>query len=117
MVELQRNIAKDCSVVMEGRDIGSVVFPNADVKIYLTASCVERAKRRQLDLRRKGIDIRLEDVIKEIEKRDTADITKPISPLVKCDDAIEIDTTELSKDEVVLMVIDILKKRGLMERG
>lgn len=101
MVELQRNLAKKTSVVMDGRDIGTVVLPEAEVKIYLTASSSVRAKRRYDELIQKGIDCSLEQLKKEIEERDYQDMTREVSPLKKAEDAIELDTSDLSIEEVI----------------
>ncbi len=101
MVELQRNLAKKTSVVMDGRDIGTVVLPEAEVKIYLTASSSVRAKRRYDELIQKGVDCNLEQLKKEIEERDYQDMTREVSPLKKAEDAIELDTSDLSIEEVI----------------
>lgn len=114
MVERQRKLGENYSVILDGRDIGSVVFPNADLKVYLTASEEERAKRRLIDLEQKGIDTSFEEVLKDIKKRDYNDINKPISPLVKTDDAVLIDTTEMTREEVINKVISLLKERNVI---
>ena len=101
MVELQQNLAKKTSVVMDGRDIGTVVLPEAEVKIYLTASSSVRAKRRYDELIQKGVDCNLEQLKKEIEERDYQDMTREVSPLKKAEDAIELDTSDLSIEEVI----------------
>lgn len=110
MVDIQRNAAKGEKVVMDGRDIGTVVLPNADVKIFLTADVLERAKRRYGEYLRKGRIERMDDVIEEIRVRDYKDSTRKESPLRKADDAIVLDTTYLTIDEVVMKIIDIVKK-------
>lgn len=115
MVEKQREMANKYSVVMEGRDIGSVVFPDAEVKIFLTASVEERANRRYLDLKDKKTKLTLEEVKENIIKRDYMDINKPISPLVKVEDAIEVDTTNMKKDEVVEYILNIVKDKGIVK--
>jgi len=100
MVELQQKIAKENSVVMDGRDIGTHVLPNADVKIFLTASIEERAKRRYEELREKGmLKQTFEELKKEMEYRDINDSTRSHSPLKKADDAILLDTTGFSLEE------------------
>lgn len=114
MVDRQRKLAKDYSVILDGRDIGSVVFPNADLKVYLTASEEERAKRRLYDLKQKGIDTTFDEVLEDIKKRDYNDINKPISPLVKTEDAVLIDTTNMTKEEVIDEVIVLLKERNVI---
>ena len=114
MVDRQRKLANDDSVILDGRDIGSVVFPNADLKIYLTASEEERAKRRLIDLEQKGIETSFEEVLEDIKKRDYNDINKPISPLVKTEDAVLIDTTNMTREEVIDKVISLLKERNVV---
>lgn len=108
LVEVQQHLAKKYDVVMDGRDIGSVVLPNAQVKIFLTAEIEERAKRRIHEL---GIDIPLKQMIDDIASRDLKDSTRKISPLTKASDAIVIDTTYLTKEEVIqAILIEIDKK-------
>jgi len=114
MVDRQRKLAEDSSVILDGRDIGSVVFPNADLKVYLTASEEERAKRRLIDLEQKGIDTTFEEVLQDIKKRDYNDINKPISPLVKTEDAVLIDTTDMTREEVINKVVSLLKERDVI---
>lgn len=115
MVERQRKMGEKESVIMEGRDIGSVVFKDADIKIFLTADICERAKRRLKDLLEKGINTDLDSVIADIEKRDYADINKKISPLIKTEDAIELDNTNMSKEEVVEFILKLIKNKGLVK--
>lgn len=114
MTESQRKLAGKNNVVMEGRDIGSVVFPDAEVKIFLTASREERAKRRLQDLLEKGRKTTYGEVLDSIRKRDELDTTKKISPLIKTDDMKEIDSTFLTKDEVIDSVIKYVKEKGLI---
>lgn len=114
MVDRQRKLGEDYSVILDGRDIGSVVFPNADLKIYLTASEEERAKRRLYDLEMKNIETNFEEVLEDIKKRDYNDINKPISPLVKTEDAVLIDTTNMSKEDVIDKVATLLKERNVI---
>lgn len=111
MVSHQREYGKTQSIIMEGRDIGSVVFPNADVKIFLVADEVTRAKRRHADLLKKDPNITFEKVLEDIKKRDEADINKKISPLVKTDDMIEIDNTLFTKEEIVEHISRIIQER------
>lgn len=99
MVELQRKIAKNNNVVMDGRDIGTVVFPKADLKIFMTADLDVRANRRYLELREKGINVSLEEVKEMMVKRDKEDETRDISPLIKASDAIILDNTHMSPEE------------------
>lgn len=109
-VEIQRHIASNQSIVIDGRDIGSVVLPNADYKFYLDADIAERAKRRFKDLTNSGINTTLKDVEDELRERDYNDIHRKLSPLVQAKDAIKIDSTNLSIDEVVEKFIEIIKK-------
>lgn len=97
----QKEIVKQKGFIAEGRDIGSIVIPDAKIKIYLTASLEARAKRRFLDFKEKKISIKLDEVILQLKQRDEQDMKREIAPLIKCDDAIEIDTSNLSiKDQV-----------------
>ena len=98
---LQRGLAERGGVIMDGRDIGTVVMPDADVKIYLTASSEVRAKRRVLELEAKGEHPDFEEVKKDIEDRDHRDMTREISPLRQADDAVLVDTSDMTIDEVV----------------
>mgnify|MGYP000627745988 CR=1 FL=1 len=110
LVEIQRNIAKNKDVIMDGRDIGSFVLPDANFKFYLTASIEERGKRRFKELSEKGHKVSLEEIIDEIKERDRIDSTRKFAPLVKCQDAYEIDTTNKTIDEVVTQILDIIKR-------
>ena len=107
MVDLQRKMAERGSVLMDGRDIATNVLPNADVKIFLTASIEERAKRRWKELKEKGYDITLEKLQQDIAARDKADSEREISPLVQAEDATLLDTTGLSIDEVVSRILSM----------
>ncbi len=110
MVELQRDIALKNSVVMDGRDIGTFVLPDADFKFFLTASIEERAKRRYLEQVQKGVtDISLDEVKKDIEYRDKNDSSREFAPLKKAEDAIEVDTTSLTIEEVAKKIINYIK--------
>lgn len=109
LVEMQQEFAKKTSVVMDGRDIGTVVLPEAEIKIYLNADVEERAKRRLKDFAALGKTDTLEEVIEQIKIRDHNDMTREYNPLKKADDAIEIDTTGMTIDEVVKNVLDIVK--------
>ncbi len=100
MVELQRKIAEGKNVIMEGRDITTVVFPNAEIKIYLTASPEERAKRRYKELIEKGIETTFEETLESINKRDFNDMNKEVGALKVAEDAIVVDTSALSIEEV-----------------
>lgn len=107
LTELQRKMGQNENVLMDGRDIGTFVFPNADVKIFLTASVEERARRRYEELKAKGFDVDLKEIEKDIAKRDKLDSEREMAPLKKADDAILLDTTGLSIDEVVEKIITL----------
>lgn len=110
LVELQRNIASENSVVMDGRDIGSNVLKDADVKIFLTASVEERARRRCQEMVQKGVNVDLNIIIKDISIRDKADSERKLNPLIKADDAVVVDTTGKSIDEVVEIILGIIEE-------
>ncbi len=105
LVAMQQELASKSSVVMDGRDIGSVVLPNANLKIYLTASVLIRAKRRLEDYKQKGINKDLDELVKEIEERDYRDTHRDNSPLIKVSDAILIDSSDMTVDEVIDKII------------
>lgn len=111
IVAQQRKAAEKTDVVMEGRDIGSVVFPDAEVKIFLNATVAERAERRYKEILAKGQNITLEEIKKEIEKRDHYDSTREHSPLKKMADAFEVDTTGLTIEAVVEKISSLVKQR------
>ena len=113
MTELQRQIAAANGVVMDGRDIGTTVLPDAPVKIFLIASVAERAQRRFKENQAKGMDTPLAELEAAIEKRDYLDSHREISPLKKADDAVELDTTGLSIDGVVAAVKQIIADKML----
>lgn len=110
MVNRQQQLVKEQGVVMDGRDIGTHVLPNAEVKIFMIASVEERAERRYKENVEKGYPSDLEQLKEEIRKRDNLDSNRETSPLLKAEDAIELDTTSLSIDEVVDRIIAIVKK-------
>ncbi|MDQ2085790.1 (d)CMP kinase [Herbivorax sp. ANBcel31] len=113
MVELQREIASKNSVVMDGRDIGTYVLPSADVKVFLNADIKERAKRRYQEQIAKGVkNMTLEEVLKDIQYRDKNDSNRNFAPLTKASDAIEIDTTNMSIDQVVNTILGYVKNYG-----
>ncbi|NSL52316.1 (d)CMP kinase [Calidifontibacillus erzurumensis] len=112
MVQMQQELAKEGGVVMDGRDIGTHVLPNAEVKIFMIASVEERANRRFQENIQKGIQSDLEKLKEEISLRDKLDSERETAPLLKADDAIEIDTTSLTIDEVVAKIIEIIKERS-----
>lgn len=107
LVELQQQLAKDADVVMDGRDIGTCVLPNADVKVYLTASSAVRAKRRYEELLAKGEECDLEQIEKEIIERDERDMNRDISPLCQAEDAILVDSSDMAIEEVVEKIIGL----------
>ena len=111
LLELQRGLARAQSSIMDGRDIGTVVLPDADVKIFLTASPEERARRRWLELQAKGLDDSYEKVLAEVVARDEADMGRAISPLRPAEDSILLDTTGMAQDAVVRAIIDIAKEK------
>lgn len=110
LMETQREAAKGNNVVMDGRDIGTVILPKADVKIFLTASPEKRAERRQKELQEKGIPIVFEEILAEIQARDEADISRPIAPLKPAEDAVLLDTTALDLDESLIALHNIVKE-------
>lgn len=112
LVKLQRKASKGKNVIMDGRDIGSVVLPNADLKIFLTANIEERAKRRMLELHAKGQDVDLLMMIEDIKIRDHKDSTRKVSPLIVPKDAIIVDSTNYSIEETVEVIIKEILKRG-----
>ena len=112
LLEIQRKIAEGKNVIMEGRDIGTTVFPNADVKIYLDATPEERARRRVLQNKEKGIETSYEEVLENIKDRDYRDSNREIAPLRKAEDAIYIDSSDMTIEEVVEKVIDIMNKKN-----
>jgi cytidylate kinase len=112
MVKLQRNMAKNGGVVMDGRDIGTVVLPKAELKIFLTASVTERSKRRWLELKDKGIELDLQELEEQIRQRDFYDSHREIDPLRQAKQAILLDTTSLNIDQVVAKVIELAIVKG-----
>ena len=110
LVELQRNLANKFDIIMDGRDIGTVVLKNASFKFFLTATPEERAKRRHKELLEKGVASSYDEILKDIVDRDYKDMHREINPLIKADDAIEIDTTSYSIDEIVNIIFDNIKK-------
>ncbi len=110
MVREQRRLAAGGAVVLEGRDIGSVVLPGADVKIFLVADAAERARRRRKELLENGIEVGLDELETEIRERDLKDSSRDISPLRKADGAIEVDTSRLTVSEQVERILDVVRK-------
>lgn len=110
LLSMQRDLAKTQNVIMDGRDIGTVVLPNATVKIYLTASAEVRAERRWLELKQKGQDVSYETVLKELIARDEQDMNREIAPLRCAEDAIVVDASALNVDEVVEEIRQIIQR-------
>ena len=110
LVVLQRDIAEKQGVIMDGRDIGTVVLPNADYKFFLTASADERARRRFLELQSIGIETTIEEVKQNLIERDRIDSEREISPLKQAEDAILIDNTNLNKEETIDLILSYIKK-------
>ena len=111
LVKLQQEEAKRGGVVMDGRDIGTYVLPQANLKIFLTATAKERSRRRWLELQANGKNVKFEDVSVDLEKRDRLDMERGISPLVPAEDAIILDTTGLQVNEIVERIVGLLKDR------
>lgn len=101
LLELQRSLAREKDVIMDGRDIGTNILPDADVKIYLTASVETRARRRYDELREKGEDCSLKEISRDIKERDERDMTREIAPLKKADDAVLVDSSDMTIQQVV----------------
>ena len=108
LVEQQKEMGKNKAIVMDGRDIGTVVFPDAELKIFMTASATTRAQRRFDELQQKGDDVTYEAVLKNVEERDYIDTHRVDSPLVKAEDAIEIDNSYLNREEQFQVVLDLV---------
>ena len=111
LMELQRRMARENSVIMDGRDIGTVVLPGAEVKIFLTASAEARARRRLLELEQKGIKQSFDEVLRDIKYRDEQDSHRTAAPLKKAEDAIAVDTSELNFDESLELVVKIIRQK------
>ncbi len=122
LVDRQRKLAeKNNCVVMEGRDIGTVVFPDAEVKIFLTASIDERARRRTKEYEEKGVKVLLEEIKDNIQQRDKLDSTRDVSPLVKASDAVVVDTSNVSIQEqveiILTLVQEVAQRKGITKVG
>lgn len=109
LLELQQNLAKTQNVIMDGRDIGTCVLPHADVKVYLTASVETRAKRRYQELQEKGEDCNLEEIAHDIEERDRRDMTREIAPLKQAENAVLVDSSDMTIAEVVKTIVDLCR--------
>lgn len=112
MVEIQRKLGDGGGIVMDGRDIGTVVFPEADIKIFMTAATSIRAKRRYLELVQKGMPADMEKVEKNISERDRIDETREISPLKKADDAVILDNSHMTPDEQMVWFRKLIREKG-----
>ena len=110
LLDMQRNLAKNSNVLMDGRDIGTVVLPDATVKIYLTASAKARAQRRYKELCEKGEKVTFEQVLSDIEQRDYNDMHRAVAPLKKADDAVLADTTDCNLDEALELILKIIEE-------
>ena len=110
LLDFQRNLATIGGVIMDGRDIGTVILPNADYKFFITASPEERAKRRHLELQHSGVDISREEVYENLKTRDKIDSERAVAPLKKADDAILIDNTLLNKEETIALILSHISK-------
>lgn len=116
LLGMQKEIAEKNNIIMDGRDIGTVVLPNADVKIFMTATAEERANRRYKELSEKGDKSTYDDVLADIKQRDYNDIHRDIAPLKKADDAIEVDTTTLSLEESVEAIYKVIEEKTKKKR-
>lgn len=115
LLSIQREIAKNSNVILDGRDTGTVVFPNADIKIFLVADVNKRAERRLKELKEMGQEATFEEVVANLKERDEKDSTRAIAPLKKADDAIEIDTSNITIEEQVERVIQLVREK--MRKG
>lgn len=111
LLETQRNLARENDVIMDGRDIGTVIIPDADVKIYVTASDEVRANRRMLELKEKGIEQSYENVLADMKKRDFQDASRDVAPAVAAEDAVILDNSELDREETLSEALRIIKEK------
>jgi CMP/dCMP kinase len=115
LLGLQRRLGADGGVVMDGRDIGTVILPRAELKVFLDASVEERARRRHAELLQRGLDVRLEAVLGELRTRDAQDSGRAVAPLRVADDAVIVDSTRLPPDSVVAAVLRLAQERGAVQ--
>ena len=115
LLETQRGLARKCSVIMDGRDIGTVILPNADLKIFLTASAEERAKRRYTEQVERGEKVSYEEILREIRERDIRDTTRATAPLKPAEDAVTLDTTGHTLEDSLAIMKALLKERVGLE--
>ncbi len=113
LTRLQREIAEGADIVAEGRDMGTVVFPQAEHKFFLTASLEERARRRKLDLEKKGINMSTDEILKAIQDRDRADSSRSVAPLRPAEDAIHIDSSGMPIDQVIDLIVGFIERDDL----
>ena len=111
LMELQQTLARENDVIMDGRDIGTRILPDAQLKIYLTASVEERARRRYKEMREKGVEASFEEIFADIEERDYRDIHRETSPLRQADDAVFLDTSDMTIDEVVSRIVELAESK------
>ena len=111
LLDMQRRFAREYNVILDGRDIGTVVLPDADLKIYLTASCEARAQRRFLELQGKGVEANYDEVLRDIILRDEQDMNRAIAPLRQAEDAVLVDTSELNLEESLEALCRLVDKR------
>lgn len=111
LFDLQRDLAKKNNVIMDGRDIGTVILPDADVKIFLTASLEKRAQRRYKEMLGKGLDVTYDGILSDIKKRDYDDSHRKVAPLKPAVDAILVDTSDYSLEESIRLVLDVIRKK------
>lgn len=114
LLRRQRAFRSENGLVADGRDMGTVVFPNAELKVYLTASAEERARRRFLELKERGVDVKIDSLILDIQARDDRDMNRKVAPLVPAEDAIVIDTTELNAQQVFEKIITLCDEHNLL---
>ena len=111
MLDVQRDMAKNRNILMDGRDIGTVILPDAPVKIFLTASAKTRAERRYRELKEKGQQVTLEGVLADIQARDRQDTTRAVAPLRQADDAVLLDTSALDLEQSIAAVLRIIREK------
>lgn len=111
LLDLQRDLAKKNNVIMDGRDIGTVILPDADVKIFLTASLEKRAERRYKEMLEKGLNVTYDGILSDIKKRDYDDSHRKVAPLKPAADAILVDTSDYSLEESIKLVLDVIRKK------
>ena len=113
LLDMQRNIARHQSVVMDGRDIGTVILPDAEIKIFLSASSEARAQRRYRELTEKGISTTYEDVLRDMEERDRNDAGRAVAPAIPAADAVKMDNSHMTVEENVEAILQLIRERGL----